>query len=474
MKTSIPILLIAVSGLCMAQTLPAPDQIACEPIEFNPLHPAHITFSNGLDMWMLEDKSLPLLSVVVNVGVGHEMDPEERFGLAEMTAQMIVQGGSKSKSPNTVDDLVDTHAIRLSAGCDARGTQIRLWCMSQDTETALPLLAELLRTPGFDSSRKEFVRESIAAQIRQLRDYPFFEAFQTLTSLLYGNNHPVARLPSETELGQVTRDDMVTFHHIYYQPDITRIGIVGDFDRADMRRRIETLFGSWKGSAGELMQPRPAGPDYRPNHVYIVDKPGTQAALAIGHLGLPPKNPHHYNLELFSRIFGSSGFSSRLMQKVRTEHGYAYTVFGGFKDELPVGKFEIGCQTQIATAADAVRVVLDILSDMRTRPATEPELDQAKTAIENSFIFNFERPAFIIERLFHHLDMGFKADYLDTYLERIRNVTPESILRTASAAIDPDKLVVVAVGPQEALTAEFAELGWPVVTVKDVISTPVQ
>jgi zinc protease len=467
MKTRIFLLFTAVFVMpCLGASLPEPEDLTFEPIQFNPLQPVHETLPNGLDLWMIEDSALPIVSVVIDVGVGNEMDPDNRFGLAEFTTRMLIQGGSANTSPEDVDDLLDTYAIRLSAASDSNSSQIRLWCMSEDLDTALPLLGELILSPAFENTRQGMLKEKIAAEIRQMKDFPFFEAIHHFSMLMYGEKHPNARLPSEEELSLVTRDDMVQFHARYFKPDITRIGIVGDFKDSDMLKRMSAIFGQWSGCASDWVKVQPPDPEAESNTVYIVDKPGTQAALMLGHIGLPANNPFHYELRMFDRIFGAGGFSSRLMQQVRTEHGYAYMVFGGFRDSIPVGLFQVGCQTQTTTAEDAVTLILDIIKELQTHPVTQEELTLAKTATENSFVFNFERPASLIQQLFRFQTMGFKANYLDTYLDRIQKVTSADILKAAQQSISRDKLIVVAVGPAEELKEEFTPLGWPVKVIK--------
>src|SRR6202008_1403474 len=49
-----------------------------------------------------------------------------------------------------------------------------------------------------------------------------------------------------SSLSALQQADVQAFHRRYYRPDNAAIIVVGDFQPAEMRKQIETLFGAWK------------------------------------------------------------------------------------------------------------------------------------------------------------------------------------------------------------------------------------
>ena len=120
-------------------------------------------------------------------------------------------------------------------------------------------------------------------------------------------------------MAAVTRQDLVDWHHTYVQPNNIILGIVGDFDAAAMEAKLRQAFGTWaKGPAAkeEKIELQPAKPGY-----YLVEKEDVnQSSINMVGLGIRRDNPDYYAVRVFNEAFGG-GFSSRLMQSIRTAKG---------------------------------------------------------------------------------------------------------------------------------------------------------
>ncbi|MBN1297696.1 insulinase family protein, partial [bacterium] len=183
------------------------------------------------------------------------------------------------------------------------------------------------------------------------------------------------------------------------------------------------------------------------------------------HLGLGPDHPDRYALEVFNEIYGGAGLSSRLMNEVRTRKGLAYVVFGAHILEKPVGMFLAACMTKNESVVDAVTTILDVTQSLKTTPVPEPELLRVIESMENSFVFTFERPRRVLQQMLDTRRKGLPDNYLATYLQNIRAVTPDTIMQAAANHIRPDALQIVIAGPVEALKPDLDKLGWPVEVV---------
>jgi predicted Zn-dependent peptidase len=101
----------------------------------------------------------------------------------------------------------------------------------------------------------------------------------------------------------------------------------------------------------------------------------------------------------------------------------------------------------------------DIIKEMRESPVKDEELKNAKEYIINSFVFKFTSTARIVNRFLTFEYYGLPTSYLETYLENIRKVTKEDILRVAQKYLKPDQTVILVVGNKEKFEAPLNKFG---------------
>jgi zinc protease len=160
-----------------------------------------------------------------------------------------------------------------------------------------------------------------------------------------------------------------------------------------------------------------------------------------------------------NKIFGQ-GFASRLFNKIRSEKGLAYSIFGsiGASYDHP-GVFQVGGQTKLESTAEALEAVLAEIDHMKDGEVTEEELSYAKNSFLNSFIFNFDSPGEIVGRQMLYEYYGYPADFLQQIRTGITAVTTADVQAAAQRHLHPDQLVVLAVGDPEKLDRPLDEFG---------------
>ena len=233
----------------------------------------------------------------------------------------------------------------------------------------------------------------------------------------------------------------------------------GDFSAAEMREKLEKLFGSWTADQPPV-PPFPAVTAKPQPGVFFAEKTDvTQAFFSIGHLGGTLKDPDYPALEVASHILGS-GFSSRLMSQIRTKLGLAYSIGAGWGAAYDhPGIFRIAGSTKSATAAEAVDAARVELQKMRTAEVTEQELKTAKDSVLNSFVFFFDSPSKTLNRVLMYEYFGYPRDFLFDYQKRIAAVTRADVLRVAKDRMRPENLTIVVAGNAKDFGKPLSTLG---------------
>ena len=186
----------------------------------------------------------------------------------------------------------------------------------------------------------------------------------------------------------------------------------------------------------------------------------TQSNVVLGHFGISRANPDRYAIQIMDIILGGGGFSSRIMERVRTEEGLAYSVASSFPtSSRDVSLFRVTVQTKNENVPRAVRAILDEMGRMQNQLVSPAELDGAKEAIVNSFVFRFTSRFSVVTQLLTLEFDEYPPDYLDTLLDRYRAVTREDVQRVARQYLRPDAVSILVVGNVTAVEPAMAAFG---------------
>jgi outer membrane lipoprotein-sorting protein len=278
-------------------------------------------------------------------------------------------------------------------------------------------------------------------------------------SILYGRDTPYGWQVEYEHLARIHREDLMAFYQRYYFPRNIMLSVYGDFSAKDMQDKLEKLFGGWTTT----QPPVPTFPAVTAKPapgVYLGAKPDvTQTFFSIGHLGGTLRDKDYPALEVAANILGE-GFSSRLVSEIRTKLGYAYSIGATWAAAYDhPGTFRIGGSTKSATATETVEAIRKEIDKMRTAEVTEKELNDAKDAVRNSFVFFFDSPAKTLNRVIRYEYYGYPKDFLFQYQKAIESVTRADVLRVAKEHIRPEDLSIVAVGNPKEFGKPLTTLG---------------
>ena len=299
--------------------------------------------------------------------------------------------------------------------------------------------------PEFRADKIDLAKRQLNTSISRRNDEPFEIAFREAAKLVYGADSPYARVPEYATVAAVTRDDLLNWHRQYVHPNNIILGVEGDFDSSAMEAKLREAFDSWpRGPAAPKIQASFHGP--KPGIYFVSKDDVTASTLQMVGLGTTRNNPDYYAIEVFNQFFGGS-FSSRLFSDIRSKKGLAYAVGGGIGTNYDhPGVLRLYLGTKSATTAAAIDAFNAELNALKTNPATLEELNKAKEAILNSFVFRFDSKDKVLrERMTYEL-YGYPADFLERYREGIAKVSIEDVSRVAEKYVHKDQLATLVVG----------------------------
>lgn len=420
-----------------------PQGLDYPPLEYTLPKPERLVLPNGVVVYLLEDRDLPLVEVEVRLRGGRLYEPAQKAGLTSVFTQAWRAGGTAKRTPDAFNTAIEDMAaiLDIAEGSDTIG--ITLSTLSRHWKAGLHLLAELLQTPAFQEEQVQLAKSKVAEGIRRRNDDITGIASREFLGYVYGYNHPLGRLPTMQTVQGISRADLVSWHRQLVTPRNLWIAVTGDFDRQAMVNTLRELFGKWRGGAPSL--PSVPNPVEKPAAVGFIAKEAEQAHLRVGHLGVPRNVPERASLDVLNYILGGS-FTSRLSQEIRDKRGLAYAVWSSMVPANPKGVISVGCQTKSESAAEVLDIIKKELQRITQEPPAEEELEQAKESLINSFVFRFPTSSDVTSAVMLLEIYGLPRDTYDTYIERVRAVTAQDVLDAARKYIRPDRLRVLLVG----------------------------
>lgn len=409
--------------------------------------------SNGAVAYIVEDHDLPLVNVSTLVRTGSYLEPAGKEGLAALTGTQIRIGGTTSKTAEEFDEAADFLAAQISSSIGPTQGAANLNLLAKDVDQGLALYFDMLRNPRFQEDRIKLAKSQLLQNMERRNDRTDAIESREWSRLMYGTNHFTTRETTKASIEGITREDLVAFHQRYYQPGGFIFAVSGDFNAKEMLAKLEAATKGWPVNKQAVPEvPKPAHTLVA--GVYAVNKADVnQGRVSIGHTGALRDSPDAYALEIMNDILGGGGFTSRIMSRVRSDEGLAYSAGSSFGLGVYYpGNFRAAFQSKNPTTTQAIEIVMEEINRVRTTKVSAEELETAKNQAIEVFPQQFSSASRIAGTFAQDDYTKRPADYWTTYRDRIRALTTDDVLRVAQKYLQPDKLVVLIVGNIDEIT----------------------
>ncbi len=446
-------LLLAVSASsALGQAIPdRPEKLAYPPLTFQvpKARDAKVVLKNKVPAWLVADPTgVPLVRITVWWRGGGYMEPAGKEGLASLFGSQLAVGGTQKKDAAAVEDRLEALAATLSSSCGNTSGSLYLQVQEKDLAEGVDLLMQALTQPAFAQDRLDLAKKSARQALERRNDAVTSIAQIQMPVLLFGEKFFATENTTAASLDSVTREDLAAFHAGLLHPSNLAVAVSGKFEKKAMVELLNRTVGAIAAGKSARPSPKVPAPDFvRKPGLAVCDKDAPQAMLQWAFPGLRRSDPDWYPAMVMNHVLGGGGFAARLMKKIRSDEGLTYgvrTTLG----EGPYWKGDLtgGLQTKNTTVTYALRLALAEMQRLKDEPLTSAELTSIQDGLVESFPAQWGSRQAIANRFAEEQLIGWPEDWWVDYREKVRGVTAADVQKMARRLLDPEKLVVLAVG----------------------------
>lgn len=459
------VLLLAAAPVLAGDVPERPEKLQFPALEYAPPEASRyrVQLSNGVPAYLAEDHTLPLVAVTVLLRVGPDLDPQGKEGLAATMVHLLTRSGTKIMTAEQLEERLSFLGAQLESGMGGGGgmfglggvpisgseSRVTLNLLSKDLDEGLGLLVDCLRDCAFQEDRLALRKDQQLQSMKRRNDESATIEEIEWSFLMRGDGHWTNRHATEASMKSIGRDDLVAFQRRWVGPRNFVLAVSGDFDRRAMLKQLEKTFAKWPTTGENPGAPgAPAAPAAR--GWFVVDKDVNQTRVSIGIRALDRYDPDFYVAAVLNYVLGGGGFTSRLVNRIRSDEGLAYSVRssfeGGFYYPDP---WRLIYQTKARSTAYATQVALAEVGRIRDAQVKAEELETAKNALTEGLPARFPNAAAIAGALAaEELTGRYRREpkYFVEYARRVSGVTVEDVQRVARRLLDPKEMAYLMVG----------------------------
>ena len=449
---------LAFPRLGLSQIPAHPSLLEFEPIQFDPPDAAKYRreLPGGAVAFLVEDHQFPLVDISLSIRTGEYLVSDENIDIAAFTGSQMRSGGTKTMSPIEFDEEAAFLATDISCNVGATSGSAGVGCLKVNLDRSLEMFFDMLLHPAFDPQRLELAVAQALQGLARRNDSTGGIISREYARLMRGDHFTTRQSTAET-IARVTPERMAEFHAQNFAPSRFIFAVSGDFDTNAMVDKLSEYLtsGEWPkvGPAPEIPEPTH---EPRPG-VYMVNKVDenlNQAQVRVGHRGIARSNPDHIAVSVMNYILGGGSFVSRIMSRVRSDEGLAYSASSDYSPGTYYpGLFTAAFQSENGRSAQAATIVIEEMRRIREEKISAEELELSQN-------YNIE----VFPRFFATADQiagtfasdeytGREPGYWENYRDRIAAVTVDEVQRVAQKYLHPDRVVILAVGATDEIKA---------------------
>jgi zinc protease len=392
--------------------------------------------ANGLEVVVLEDHSVPLVTVEMAVKNGSFTEPPELNGLSHLFEHMFFK--SNRATANSEDYLMNIGKLGVAYNGSTREEIVNYYftTTTPNYTVAMRLMRDSIRYPLFDEREFERERQVVIGELDRNESNPYFYLNEAMMNRLF-YKYPSRKQPggNRETVSKATTDIMRMIQKRYYVPNNSALIITGDVAPEEIFKQAQELFGDWPRAEDPFVKyPLVEHPPLQKSEGLVLTQPVQNVIISIGWQGpsIGKDNDATYAADVFSFILRQP--NSRF-QRALVDTGLVNAIDISYYTQRNVGPIQLLAQTTPDKARAAVKAIYNEIAHFNDKDYfTDEQLANAKALLEADDLFSREK----LSDYSHTLGFWWAStglDYFRGYLGNLRGTSRAGISRYVTTYI---------------------------------------
>ena len=407
--------------------------------------------SNGLEIIVLEDHSVPLVTIEMAAKNGSYTEPPELNGLSHLYEHMFFKANRAIANAEEYLQKIGQLGIAYNGTTREEVVNYYFTTTSPNLRTAMNFMRDAVRYPLFDKGEFERERQVVIGEVDRNESNPFYYLNLEMTNRLF-YKYPSRKnaLGNRQTINGATTDMMRLIQSRYYVPNNTALVVTGDVAPEEVFKMAQEFFGDWPKAEDPFVKyPMVEHPPLAKSEGAIVKQPIQNVVIDIGWHGpsIGKDNPGTYAADVFSFILTQP--NSRF-QRALVDTGLVNGVGLGYYTQRNIGPIQLIAQTSPDKARAAIKAIYNEISHFNDKDYfTDEQLESAKALLEADDLYSREK----LSEYAHTLSFWWAStglEYFRGYLQNLRRTTRADISRYVTTYIQGKPHVGLALISEEA------------------------
>lgn len=379
------------------------------------------------------------LEIIFEAGAWYE----PLTGVSALTLKMLTEG-TRSHTSAQISEYFDRYGAFLEQHSGTNRASLMVYGLTKHLPELLPMIQEMLLESIIPEKELNHQKNITLQNLRVNLEKSNFVASRLIREKVFGKEHPYGRNQQPATLDALHREAVENFYQQRIQQRPFRVVAAGHVTETEIallnqyfgKQAVDPVFSANETTKTVLSDPTP---------VLVNKEDSLQSSIRMGRLLFTRKHPDYFPMLVFNEVLGGY-FGSRLMKNIREEKGFTYGIWSNVSVFPNEGSLLIGTDVKRENTQQTLDEIWKEIKRLRDEPVPADELETVRNYMAGSYVGSLNTPFEVADRYKTILFDGLPADYISTYIDRIRAVTAEQVQEMANRYLPDDSLIEVVVG----------------------------
>ncbi len=393
----------------------------------------HTTLTNGLEVIVIENSTVPLVTIEIDVRSGAFTEPPEFDGLSHLFEHMFFK--ANASIPHQERFLERTRELGMTYNATTSEERVNYYftVLKDSISPGMKFMKAAITTPLFLQDELEREKLVVMDEYDRNESNPFFHLNSAVDQKLWYEYFSRKNIAGNREVILAADEHkMRTIQQKYYIPNNSALFVAGDVKHEEVFQLAEEYFSDWERRPNPFAEDPfadeiiPYHPPLEKNETVIVEKPVNAVTMLIRWQGpsVSINTKATYTADVFSYIMKQNSKFPRIL----TGSGLFTSVYFSYLTLAHKGPITIIAQTTAEKFPQARKALFEEIKYLiDPEYFTDDQIESAKTNLEVEDKYDWERPSTYAQAVGFWWSVTGGLDYYLDYIENIKKVTREDI-----------------------------------------------